>query len=237
MVVSGTPLPRLAELSAHVRGAGNGGFDQNAATRTQAASAEPSERSDAAARFLASGRNGYCAVTEPGSDCNRDAKGSLPLTQAETQTWWHASAACLRKCAACGKCAHISVSLRFADCVRRASHASRARCRTTAPFTRGPVYTPEHRRVCRRTLTLFRSTLRRTVVVRDMRPLNAWRLAGGLSKWARQQGGRCSGAVGPRLSSAHELAAIRDSTRCALAGLDGAPVAAHYLAQRPSGRG
>jgi len=58
---------------------------------------------------------GYCAATEPlvEGDCRAGAKGSYML-----RARWRAEALreCASRCLRCARCAHLSVSVRFADC-------------------------------------------------------------------------------------------------------------------------
>ena len=70
--------------------------------------------------WLLRSHDGVCAATERGSGCSgqarREGKGSWRLSEKETSSWPRAVQACLRLCANCAPCQHISVAVRFQDC-------------------------------------------------------------------------------------------------------------------------
>ena len=68
-------------------------------------------------RFTTHARDGYCSITADGpSNCATDLHGSFRLTAVEASSWNSAAAACIKKCLACERCRHISVSLEYQDC-------------------------------------------------------------------------------------------------------------------------
>ena len=68
--------------------------------------------------WLEHAKPGYCEKTddlEP-SSCATGDKGSLALPAAAYASWAEGAAACLDACAACWRCATISLSIKFKDC-------------------------------------------------------------------------------------------------------------------------
>jgi FkbM family methyltransferase len=73
--------------------------------------------SAAGARWLKASSVGHCGATEYGAgDCAHGAKGAWALPWWEVVDWHVAAASCLRRCARCAQCRHISVSLQDKDC-------------------------------------------------------------------------------------------------------------------------
>ena len=70
--------------------------------------------------WLSRSHDGVCAVTKPESGCGgqakRAGKGSWLLSEEEALSWPRAVQTCLRLCASCAPCQHISVAVRFRDC-------------------------------------------------------------------------------------------------------------------------
>ena len=83
-----------------------------------------------AAGWLAGSRDGHCGITSGEGRCDVGDQGSWPLARligkadargrwTDTRgapTWSMAATACLRRCARCARCRHVSVSLRHWDC-------------------------------------------------------------------------------------------------------------------------
>ena len=63
----------------------------------------PHQASSTASSWLASSQDGHCGTTAGPGDCATGDQGSWPLAQLRMprQTWSHAVAACLRRCARC----------------------------------------------------------------------------------------------------------------------------------------
>ena len=78
--------------------------------------------------WLASSLPGHCGETQENvrGDCSNGDRGSLGRLPAATN-WTAAVEYCLQRCAACERCNHISVSLRWRDCAWYHSCAHRSR--------------------------------------------------------------------------------------------------------------
>ena len=68
--------------------------------------------------WLEHAKPGYCEKTDDleQSNCATGDKGSLPLPAAAYVSWASGAAACLDACAACWRCATISLSIKLKDC-------------------------------------------------------------------------------------------------------------------------
>ena len=82
-----------------------------------------------ASEWLARTSSGHCGVTEEGAEgvCDFGDSGSFGSqlgVALHSGNWSMAAAACLRRCARCSRCRHVSLSLRYADCSWYASCSS-----------------------------------------------------------------------------------------------------------------
>ena len=70
-----------------------------------------------AAAFLRTASRGFCEYTAPGEgDCDAGTLGSWVLTKEQTLTDEAAAQGCLSRCAACARCAYITVNRATSDC-------------------------------------------------------------------------------------------------------------------------
>ena len=105
-----------------MKGAGGGGVSAAGTAVVGRGVGARGQWREAARRWVAASADGYCVKTvgELG-DCEAGHAGNFGLWLEHTygrsnRSWENAARACLRSCALCARCNHVSISLRWKDC-------------------------------------------------------------------------------------------------------------------------